>query len=265
MDLQLSGRVAVVTGGSMGIGKAIAHGLAEEGVVVAICARSRAAVEAAAADISSASGRAVHPYVTDVTRRSDVDAMMEDVAGRFGRLDILVNNAGIPGGAEKGPLHVVSDEGVLKDLDTKYVGYLRCARAAAPYMQKQGWGRIINIGGYAQLAASAYSTGARNMAVVHLSRILSLELARDGVTSNVVHPGATRTERTDQLWAETAEREGIAIEDVIARYDVGNDYRRWMEAKEVADLVVFLASPRSTAVTGETIGAGGGARPAMFM
>ena len=159
MDLQLAGRSAIVTGGSLGIGKAIALVLAEEGVDVTICARTATTLAEAAADVERATQRQVHTVAADVASRDQVDAMVEEVVTRFGRLDILVNNAGIPGGVERGPLETVSDEGVLLDIDVKYVGYLRCARAAAPHMQRQSFGRIINIGGYAGLKASAYSTG----------------------------------------------------------------------------------------------------------
>jgi len=145
------------------------------------------------------------------------------------------------------------------------VGYLRCSRAAAPHMQARRWGRMIHVGGYATLKQSAYSTGARNVAVIHLSRILALELGIDGITSNVVHPGVTRTERTDRQWAEAAARDGISIEEAARRSAPANDLQRWIDSKEVADVVVFMASPLSSALTGQTIGAGGGGRPAIFM
>ena len=240
MDLQLAGRSAIVTGGSLGIGKAIALVLAEEGVDVTICARTATTLAEAAADVERATQRQVHTVAADVASRNQVDAMVEEVVTRFGRLDILVNNAGIPGGVERGPLETVSDEGVLLDIDVKYVGYLRCARAAAPHMQRRGFGRIINIGGYAGLKASAYSTGARNLAVLHLSRILAVELGPHGITSNVVHPGVTSTERSDAMLAERAEREGISVEEAERRTPTGNDLDRRIAAREVADLVAFL-------------------------
>ena len=103
------------------------------------------------------------------------------------------------------------------------------------------------------------------MAVLHLSRILAVELGPHGITSNVVHPGVTSTERSDAMLAERAEREGISVEEAERRTPTGNDLDRRIAAREVADLVAFLASPRASAVTGETIGAGGGARPALFI
>lgn len=250
MNLELAGKVALVTGGSQGIGKAIARTLAEEGVKVAICARNASVLEAAAASIEADTGAPVHAVVADVSSRSEVDAMVADVATKFGRLDILVNNAGFPGGLEKGPLQAIDDDRVLEDLNVKYLGYLRCARAAVPHMQRHGWGRLIHIGGYAGLAHSAYSTGARAMAIIHLSRILASELGGDNITSNVIHPGATRTER---------------FEEAARSRDAENVYGRWIEPREVADVVAFIASPRSSALTGQTIGAGGAARPAIFM
>nr|MDT0667397.1 SDR family oxidoreductase [Micromonospora sp. DSM 115978] len=140
-------------------------------------------LESAAEEIEAVGGRPVMTVSADVSRRADVDSMVDAVVARFGRLDILVNNAGIPGGIAKGPLHTIEDENVLLDLDVKYVGYLRCARAAAPIMKRGGWGRMIHIGGLGDLQRSAYSTGARNMAVIHLSRVLSQEIAPDGSSS----------------------------------------------------------------------------------
>lgn len=266
MDLQLAGRTALVTGGTVGIGKAIATGLAQEGADVAICARTRADLDAAADDIERATGRPVMTVQADVSRREDVEAMTAAVAGRSGRLDILVNNAGVPGGIAKGPLESVEDENVLRDLDVKYVGYLRCARAAVPFMKERGWGRLIHIGGLGDLRGSAYSTGARNMAVIHLSRVLSQEFAPSGISSNVVHPGLTYTARVDRLRDELVAREGLSPDEAHRRVmSADNDYGHRIDEKEVADVVVFLASPRSFAVTGESIGAGGGARPALLL
>jgi NAD(P)-dependent dehydrogenase (short-subunit alcohol dehydrogenase family) len=191
--------------------------------------------------------------------------MIADVIERFGRLDILINNAGVMGGVEKGPLETVTDEGMLLDFDVKYMGYLRCARAAVPHMKREGFGRIVNIGGFAGLAGSAYH-GFRNLAVIHLSRILSLELASQGITSNVVHPGETRTERSEEMLTQLADRKGISFEDAERRvFPISNDYGHRIDAREVADIVAFLASPRSSGVTGETIAANGGGRPALFM
>ncbi len=138
MNLELEGRVALVTGGSRGIGKAVAH---------ALVARGEDALNAAAAELAQETGRRVIPIVADVTSRDDARRAVAVVQETFGRLDILINNAGFPGGLASGPLAEVSDEALLEDLNVKTLGYLRFAQAAAPAMRERGWGRIINIGG----------------------------------------------------------------------------------------------------------------------
>ena len=147
MDLELAGKSALVTGGSIGIGKAIARELALEGADVAICARGRERLEGSALEIAEETGRRIVPIVADVSSTEQVETMVKKVVTALGSLDILVNNAGVPGGLALGPLETVTDEAMMEDLNTKFMGYLRCARAAAPHMQRNGWGRIVNIGG----------------------------------------------------------------------------------------------------------------------
>src|SRR5437867_1024087 len=147
MDLELTGKVAVITGASRGVGKAIARELAKEGVDVAIGARHREALEEAASELEQETGRRILPVPTDTTNWESVRRMVETAVVTLGRVDILVNNAATPGGLVRGALADASDEALLDDINTKVVGYFRCAKAVAPYMQRQGWGRIINIGG----------------------------------------------------------------------------------------------------------------------
>jgi NAD(P)-dependent dehydrogenase (short-subunit alcohol dehydrogenase family) len=245
MDLGLSGKRAIVTGGSRGIGKAIARQLAREGADVVIAARGKEALVAAAAELSHSTGRRVLPAVADTSDTRSVDALAAFAAKELGGIDILVNNAAIPGGiSNPGRLAEIVDEDALADIDVKVIGYLRTARAAAPHMIAGGWGRIVNIGGLA-----AYRTGRpvatlRNVGVTALTKSLADELGPQGVIVVAVHPGATRTERTD---AATAEKLGAST-------GIG----RIVDATELADLVAFLASPKNVAVHGEAISAGGG-------
>ena len=265
MDLELNGKTALVTGGSKGIGRAIARALALEGTDVAIAARNRGPLEAAAQELAQETGRNIVPIVGDISNTPDVDTMVKKAVSALGRLDILVNNAGVPGGLATGPLETVSDEAMMEDLNTKFLGYLRCARAAAPFMQRQGWGRIINIGGLSARQSGSYSTGTRNIAVVHLSKTLADELGPSGITVNVVHPGGTRsTEHIDRLVSQRAQREGTSPEEIERQMGANLAIGRLPEADEVATIVVFLASPRCGAVTGEVISAGGGAGRALF-
>jgi len=248
MDLGLSGRVAIVTGGSRGIGLAIARGLASEGVDVAICARQRQALEDAASAVAQETGRRIIPIVADTTSSESVARLVDATMKTFGRIDVLVNNASTPGGMVRGPLAEANDKTLLEDIDTKVVGYMRCAKQVAPHMQQHRWGRIINIGGLSGRRSGNIS-GLRNAAIVHLTKTLADELGAHGITVNLVHPGTTRTERTD---AETERRAA------------GNAIRRIVDASEIAHVVTFLASTKAANVTGVAIDASGGSIPVMF-
>ena len=261
MDLQLDGKTAIVTGGSRGIGKAVARVLATDGCSVVITGRYADTLSASAEDIAGETGGSVTPIVADMTSAEQVNAMVAAAAAAMGgRVDILVNNAAAPGGLARGALSEIRDADVMLDLDTKVMGYLRCARAVAPYMQQQGWGRIVNIGGLsARQAAGNLSAGVRNSGLSNLTKYLAEELGGSGVCVNLVHPGTTRTERSGPMYAAQAEREGTTVEDVERRAAARNSTRRIVDAEELAWVVAFLASPRSIAVSGETIAAGGGA------
>ncbi|HRC62476.1 MAG TPA: SDR family oxidoreductase [Dehalococcoidia bacterium] len=257
MDLELRGRRAIVTGGSRGIGKAIALELAREGVDIAICARDRATLDAAAADIRALGVRAAGIEV-DAGNRASVDAAVEEAVAQLGGVDILVNSAGQPGGLATGPLPTVTDEDVLEDFNAKTFGTLRFCRAVAPHLQQQGWGRIINIGGLSGRQPGTYSTGMRNVAITHLTRTLSLELAPSGITVNIVHPGMTRTEWAAGRWAEAARRQGLPPEEGERIASERALMKRVVDTSEIAYVVAFLASPKASAVSGEVIGVGGG-------
>jgi NAD(P)-dependent dehydrogenase (short-subunit alcohol dehydrogenase family) len=248
MDLVVIGRVAFVTGASRGVCKAIGRVLALEGVEVAICARSREALDASAKDLAGATGRRIVPIVADTTNAESVRHLVETTRAQLGSVDILVNNAATPGGVVRGPLADADEKALLEDIDTKVVGYMRCAKAVAPHMQQRGWGRIINIGGLSGRRAGNIS-GLRNAAIVHLTKTLADQLGRHGITVNLVHPGPTRTERTDE---ETERRAK------------GNAIGRIVDAREIGLVVAFLASAKAAAVTGVAIDASGGSIPVMF-
>ncbi len=266
MDLELEGKTAIVTGASRGIGKAVARELALSGCDVVICARTPEDLELAARELSQETGRKVVGITADTTSTPDVDRMVEEAAQVLGRIDILVNNAAAPGGIARGPLATISDDDVLEDLNTKVVGYLRCARAVGPFMTDQGWGRIINIGGLSARNANGanLSAGVRNAGLVNLTKYLSQQLGPSGVTVNLVHPGATRTERSGAAYEERARQEGISVAEVEAKIASNNSTNRIVDASELAYVVAFLASPRSIAISGEVIAAGGGSGQAVF-
>src|SRR5499425_3846971 len=271
MDHGLAGKNAVVRGGSLGIGKAIARELAREGANVVIAARSKAPLEAAAAELAAETRRRVIPIPADVTSREQVETMVEQAAAQLGGVHILVNSGSPPGGSPTatGPIETVVDEDLLHDFNVKYVGALRCARAVIPYLKAQGWGRIINISGTNARNAGNLSGGARNGALVHFTKTLAVQLGRFGITVNCIHPGTTRTERTPRLLAARAAQLGIPVDEVEKRdfaYESprGNSICRMVDAAEIAYLTVFLASDRAWAVSGELVVATGGAGRSVY-
>ena len=271
MDLGLQGKRAIVTGGSLGIGKAIAQELAREGVDVAIVARTKDQLEATARELASETGRRIIPLAADVTSKAQVDGMVAQAAAQLGGLDILVNSGSPPGGSPTatGPIETVVDEDLLHDFNVKYVGALRCARAALPYMKAQGWGRIVNISGTNARNAGNLSGGARNTSLVHLTKTLAVQVGRFGITVNCVHPGTTRTERTPRLLAARAAELNIAPDEVERRDFApdsprGNAICRMVDAAEIAYVTVFLASDKAWAVTGELVVATGGAGRSVY-
>ena len=263
MDLKLGGKKAVITGGSRGIGKAIALELASEGVDVAICSRSQEALEFSAKEIREKTGNTVFCSVADTTDDSSVSKFIVESASNLGGIDILINNAAAPGGLVMGALSEADPKELLLDIDTKIVGYMRVAKHAAPHMTSQNWGRIINIGGLAARSGGAIS-GMRNIALTHFTKTLSNQLGPKGVTVNIVHPGATRTEQTEGSQIAKARELGITVEEVETQSASNLDIRRIVDSHEIADLVAFLASPKAGAITGESIAAGGGAGSAVF-
>lgn len=281
MDLELSGKKALITGGSRGIGKAIALELAREGVDIAIAARDLETLGEAARDIApamgqdrvnsrafgpdlrarrydlSAVGRKLIAVRADTTDDDDVQTLIDIAADELGGIDILVNNAAAPGGLVGGGLAHASTDDLLADINTKVVGYLRCAKAAAPHMQRAGWGRIIIIGGLAARNSGTYS-GLRNLSLVHMTKTMSSELGQFGITVNTVHPGTTITERSGPMYDRQAQRQGITREEVESQVASGIAVGRIIDASEVAYVVAFMASPKAGSITGEAIAAGGG-------
>ncbi len=259
MDLQLAGARAIVTGGSRGIGLAVARGLRAEGARVAIVARHEQRLRAAAAEL----GPEVLAVPADTTDDAAVRAMVEEVVGAWGGVDVLVNAAAQPAGGPVPALADLTDAQVQADFNTKVLGYLRCARAVAPHMAAQRRGRIVNISGLNARRTGSIAGGIRNVAVAALTANLADELGPSGVGATVVHPGLVETERTPQLVADRAAASGRTEEQVRADLAAGSSLRRLVTAEEVANVVVFLCSPLAVAVTGDAVGVGGGNRGAV--
>lgn len=264
MDLKLKGKVAVVTGGSLGIGRAVTEALAQEGVRVAIVARNKAALEVASREIMQTTGVEVLAAPADVSNTAQVEEMMKGVATHFGRIDILINGAAHPGGLVRSEIENADPEGLLEDINIKVVGYMRCAKAAAAQMKLNGFGRIINIGGLTGRGSKQLS-GMRNVAICHMTKTLSDQLGPFGITVNVVHPGVVETPHIHDLYAKEAKLQGLTPEQIEGNYAKVTPIRRVLQPYEIADTILFLASERAAAITGESIAVDGGITRGIFI
>jgi 2-dehydro-3-deoxy-D-gluconate 5-dehydrogenase len=244
----LTGKVAIVTGGNGGIGLGIARGLAGAGAAVALAARNDAKTRAAVGQLEAEGGRAFGVHV-DVTDEASVQAMVRTVVGHFGRLDILVNNAGI--NIRKPPEEFTLEEW-HRVLDTDLTSIFLCSRAAYPELKKVGGGKILNTGSLGALFAAPYAApyNASKGGMVQLTKCLATAWAKDNIQVNAFHPGYTDTEFMRQARAEVP---GMH-EKVISRSPLG----RWGVPEDFAGLAVFLASGASDFVTGASIFIDGG-------
>ena len=238
MDLELMGKVALVTGGSKGIGRAIALGLAAEGARVVVVARDAGAM-------------------------AEVERVVATAQRECGRLDILVNNAGaIRGGA----FLDIPDAQWIGDWNLKLLGYIRMARAVFPIMQGQGGGRIVNVvGAAARNPTAVYLTGgAANAALVNFTKGLADLGAESNILVTAVSPAATRTERWDSLMEQQAKASGKSVAEVRAAAQAPYKLGRIATPEDIADLVCFLSSARASFITGICITVDGGATRGVY-
>lgn len=255
MDLNLTGKRAIVLGGTKGIGRAAAAALAREGAVVTVAARHD--VPARAAELAAETGGTVYGVVIDSTEDASVQAGVAEALALMGGVDILVNTAASPWSAAKNTVASQTSDAVMREeFEEKVLGYLRSARAVAPHLIANGWGRIVNVSGLGARRAGSVAQTVRNISVAAITKNLADELGPHGVNVTVVHPGVTRTEpiaaRVEALVAS-----GTPLPEAEAQV-AGNIIRRVVTPDELADVIVFLASPRSVAITGGAVDAGGG-------
>jgi 3-oxoacyl-[acyl-carrier protein] reductase len=255
MELGLQGKVAAITGGSEGIGRATAFRLCEEGARVAICARREELVQKTAMEIESGTGGEVLAMRADVTSLADCECFIQRTMERFGRLDILVNNAGRSAAMS---FENADDEIWREDLEVKLFGAIRCTRLAIPHMRKVGGGRIINmttIGGK-QPGARSLPTSVTRAAGINLTKALAKEYAGDNILVNTICLGRLKSAEWMRHWQ--AQYSPMTLDEYYAREGVSIPLQRLGEAEEVADLVCFLASERAAYITGTAINIDGG-------
>jgi len=258
MDLGLKGKVALVTGGTSGIGLAIAQKLAQEGCSIAICGRDQTRLDAAAGDIPGAKG-----FVTDVCRADEVTALIDRVAGAFGGLDIVVSNAGthVPG-----RLDDIDSETLLLHFTTKVAGAWELARAAVPVMKKRGGGRFIVIIGQAGKVpqANAIASNVVNAAQHAFVKSLSDELAPHRILVNAVCPSRIKTPLTHGLALHNEVYLGRSLEQQESNWGAEVPLGRWGEPDDIANAVAFLASRRAEFIVGANIDVDGGHQRSIF-
>jgi len=257
MDLQMTGKKAIVTGASAGIGKAITRALAKEGVDVAICARRKEPLERTAAEIGQETGRKIVPITADLTKPGDAENFVKKAHEALGRIDILVNNAGsAPGGV----LEHLSEEDWASALQLKFMGYVRCMRHVLPIMQKQGKGRVVNLIGNDGIKVSYWeiAPGAANAAGQNLTLSLASQYGKDNISFVAVNPGPVRTERWTGLVNAMARDMKMSFEEADKLAPSSIPLGRIAETEEVANLVTYLASDLAFFVNGTMIEIDGG-------
>jgi 3-oxoacyl-[acyl-carrier protein] reductase len=257
MDLGLKGRVAIVGGASKGLGRACAEVLAEEGVKVAVCSRTRAELDRTAKEIRDGTGTDVLAFAGDLDQHDTIRNLIAAAVDRFGRLDILVNNSGGPPLARAA---TATEDQWATALQRSLLFFARMSREAVPHLKRHAGGRIINI-----LASTVYQpipnlalSGATRMGVVAFAKSLADEVGRDGILVNNVCPGSILTERMLSNVTARAKELGISVEEGLAQRAAETAVGRIGNPKEMAHLVAFLASDKASYITGTTILVDGG-------
>jgi len=257
MDLGMTGKKAIVTGASEGIGKAITLAFAREGVDVAICARRKEPLEKTAAEIARATNRQIVPITADLTKPADAENFIRQAYAALGRIDILVNNAGSsPGGV----IEHLTEEDWAQSLQLKFMGYVRCMKHVLPIMQKQKKGRVVNLIGNDGVKVSYWeiAPGAANAAGQNLTLSLASQYGKDNISFVAVNPGPVRTERWAGLVKAMARDMNLTYAEADKLAPSSIPLGRIAESEEVANLVTYLASDLAFFVNGTMIEIDGG-------
>ncbi|HVT78798.1 MAG TPA: SDR family NAD(P)-dependent oxidoreductase [Acidimicrobiales bacterium] len=255
MDLGLTGRAAIVTGASRGIGRGVAEALVREGAQVLLCGRDTAALEAVVKEI----GHDAEPMTVDILEPTAAELVVAECQRRFGRVDVLINNAGV---ATVRKVPALDEQQWQEDFNTNFFSAARLAVAAANVMREHGWGRIVHNSSIDGIAPDklfpAYS--AAKAAMINFSKTLSHQYAKDGVLSNCVVPGITLTESVREQARSSAARLNTSEEEVMQRIldKQSPAVARFGTVEEVANTIVFLASEAASFITGAALVVDGG-------
>jgi NAD(P)-dependent dehydrogenase (short-subunit alcohol dehydrogenase family) len=257
MELALRGKIALVTGASEGIGRAIAQALAAEGVHLTLCARRAAPLQELAAAIESEHGVSALPVAADLATEAGIDTLTKAHQARFGALDILINNAG---SIRAGSLITKTESEWQEDFALKFWGYVRLTRAVWPWLVARGGGRVLNIIGGAgrQPSAGYLAGGAANAGLMNMTKALGDEGAPHGILVNAINPGAVRTARWQSLMQRQAAERSITVAALEAEQLAHVPLRRGGEPEEIAAVAVFLCSAGASYITGTTLQVDGG-------
>jgi len=257
MNLGIAGKTALVCAASRGIGKAVALGLAKEGVNLIICARNEAGLRSTAHEIESSHSVKVLPIIADLTKASEIKSLIEETIDHFGWIDILVTNSG---GPSTGPSLKFSDHDWEYAMVLTLLSTVRMCREVIPIMQRQGWGRIVNMVSVAakQPLDNMILSNSLRAGVIGLAKTLSQEVAHENILINSVCPGWILTDRLVSVVKKRAESQGKTYEAALADIAASIPMKRCGTAEEVANLVIFLASERASYITGTTIQIDGG-------
>ncbi len=262
MDLGLKDKVVLVTGGSKGIGRAIAEAFATEGAKVAISARGTEELQKAAREITAGSSAEVFGVTADAAKADDITRMVDEAAKRFGTIHVLVNNAG--GVGAFAPFDDLSDQEWLDALNFNLLSAVRATRAVLPFMKKQKWGRIINISSESGSQPDAFMPhyNASKAAMNNLTKSLSKSYALDGILVNTVSPAFIMTPLVEGMLQKMADEQGVTADQVkkqfLANIRPHIELKRPGTSEEVASAVVYLASEKASFITGTNLRVDGG-------
>tara|TARA_Y100001954_G_scaffold115342_1_gene124749 strand:- start:441 stop:1232 length:792 start_codon:yes stop_codon:yes gene_type:complete len=257
MDLGLNNKIALITAASQGLGKASALSMANEGATVIICSRDKEKISKSAREIKDKSGSDVISFQADLSNEGDISKMVESIIKKYGRIDILVNNTG---GPKAGFFDEINDDDWLQTFESTFLSAVRLTRHVLPSMKRNKWGRIINISSVSAkqpIDNLILSNGIR-MSVHGWAKTLSNQIASENILINNVCPGFTKTERVQDLVSNQAKDLNVSEDQVVNTISSSIPAKRVGKPEELADLVTFLASEKSSYITGQSIAVDGG-------